>query len=165
MTSFTVQATRYPVHPSCLRLIMDSFALTSSRKPSTGSARSRVGACARVLRGRDRLSAFSTRIHQVLLSQVKSDRRSPGTSGPVATVRNFPGALADWNGLYRRRVRRLLAHRGELAQSRVGFTGSSDRSGDGRAPFASDQSYAHDVFNAARSRLVQREEHTGERLV
>ncbi len=138
-----------PVHPSVLRLIMDSLRYFVIDCHVDGFRFDLASALAREFHDVDRLSAFFDIIHQdPILSQVKLIAE-PWDVGPGGyQVGNFPVLWAEWNGKYRDAMRdfwRGQANVGEFAQR---FTGSSDLyADDGRAPFASINFVtAHDGF-------------------
>jgi len=128
-----------PVHPSVLRLIMDSLRYFVLDCHVDGFRFDLASALAREFHDVDRLSAFFDIIYQdPVLSQVKLIAE-PWDVGPGGyQVGNFPVLWAEWNGKYRDAVRdfwRGQANVGEFAQR---FTGSSDLyQDDGRDPFAS----------------------------
>ncbi len=141
-----------PVHPSVLRLIMDSLRYWAVECRVDGFRFDLASALARELYDVDRLAAFFDVIHQdPVLSQVKLIAE-PWDVGPGGyQVGNFPVLWAEWNGLYRDSVRdfwRGLGNVGELA-SRI--SGSSDLyASDGRSPSASINFVtAHDGFTLA----------------
>src|SRR5579862_2680543 len=138
-----------PVHPSVLRLIMDSLRYFVLDCHVDGFRFDLASALAREFHDVDRLSAFFDIIYQdPVLSQVKLIAE-PWDVGPGGyQVGNFPVLWAEWNGKYRDAVRdfwRGQANVGEFAQR---FTGSSDLyQDDGRDPFASINFVtAHDGF-------------------
>ncbi len=138
-----------PVHPSVLRLIMDSLRYFVIDCHVDGFRFDLASALAREFHDVDRLSAFFDIIHQdPILSQVKLIAE-PWDVGPGGyQVGNFPVLWAEWNGKYRDAIRdfwRAQANVGEFAQR---FTGSSDLyADDGRDPFASINFVtAHDGF-------------------
>jgi glycogen operon protein len=138
-----------PVHPSVLRLIMDSLRYFVLECHVDGFRFDLASALAREFFDVDRLSAFFDTIHQdPVISQVKLIAE-PWDVGPGGyQVGNFPVLWAEWNGKYRDAVRdfwRGQANVGEFAQR---FTGSSDLyQDDGRDPFASINFVtAHDGF-------------------
>jgi glycogen operon protein len=138
-----------PVHPSVLRLIMDSLRYFVLDCHVDGFRFDLASALAREFFDVDRLSAFFDTIHQdPVLSQVKLIAE-PWDVGPGGyQVGNFPVLWAEWNGKYRDTMRdfwRGQANVGDFAQR---FTGSSDLYGeDGRDPFASINFItAHDGF-------------------
>jgi glycogen operon protein len=138
-----------PVHPSVLRLIMDSLRYWVTECHVDGFRFDLASALAREFYDVDRLSAFFDVIHQdPVLSQVKLIAE-PWDVGPGGyQVGNFPVLWTEWNGMYRDVMRdfwRGQAHVGEFARR---FTGSSDLyESDGRRPFASINFItAHDGF-------------------
>jgi glycogen operon protein len=138
-----------PVHPSVLRLIMDSLRYFVLDCHVDGFRFDLASALAREFFDVDRLSAFFDIIQQdPVLSQVKLIAE-PWDVGPGGyQVGNFPVLWAEWNGKYRDALRdfwRGQANIGEFAQR---FTGSSDLyQDDGRDPFASINFVtAHDGF-------------------
>ncbi len=141
-----------PVHPSVLRLIMDSLRYWVVECHVDGFRFDLASALARELYEVDRLSAFFDVIHQdPVLSQVKLIAE-PWDVGPGGyQVGNFPVLWSEWNGMYRDTMRdfwRGRASRGDFA-SRI--SGSSDLyESDGREPFASINFItAHDGFTLA----------------
>jgi glycogen operon protein len=139
-----------PVHPSVLRLIMDSLRYWVLEMHVDGFRFDLAAALARELYDVDRLSSFFDVIHQdPVLSQVKLIAE-PWDVGPGGyQVGNFPVLWTEWNGMYRDAVRdfwRGASHGvGELA-SRI--SGSADLyQSDGRRPLASINFVtAHDGF-------------------
>jgi isoamylase len=138
-----------PVHPSVLRLIMDSLRYWVVECHVDGFRFDLASALARELYDVDRLSAFFDTIHQdPVLSQVKLIAE-PWDVGPGGyQVGNFPVLWSEWNGVYRDTMRdfwRAHASVGEFAQR---LSGSADLyESDGREPFASINFItAHDGF-------------------
>jgi glycogen operon protein len=138
-----------PVHPSVLRLIMDSLRYWVTECHVDGFRFDLAAALAREFFDVDRLSAFFDTIHQdPVLSQVKLIAE-PWDVGPGGyQVGNFPVLWSEWNGKYRDTVRdwwRGSASSGEFAQR---LSGSADLyEADGRDPFASINFVtAHDGF-------------------
>jgi isoamylase len=138
-----------PVHPSVLRLIMDSLRYWVTECHVDGFRFDLAAALAREFYDVDRLSAFFDVIHQdPVLSQVKLIAE-PWDVGPGGyQVGNFPVLWSEWNGVYRDSMRdfwRGHSNSGEFAQR---LSGSSDLYGaDGRDPFASINFItAHDGF-------------------
>jgi glycogen operon protein len=138
-----------PVHPSVLRLIMDSLRYWVIDCHVDGFRFDLAAALARELFDVDRLSAFFDVIHQdPILSQVKLIAE-PWDVGPGGyQVGNFPVLWSEWNGVYRDVVRdwwRGHASCGDFAQR---LSGSADLyEADGREPFASINFItAHDGF-------------------
>jgi len=138
-----------PVHPSVLRLIMDSLRYFAIECHVDGFRFDLASALAREFYEVDRLSAFFDTIHQdPVLSQVKLIAE-PWDVGPGGyQVGNFPVLWAEWNGMYRDTTRDFWRAQANVAQFASRFTGSSDLyQSDGRAPFASINFVtAHDGF-------------------
>ena len=141
-----------PVHPSVLRLIMDSLRYWVTECHVDGFRFDLAAALAREFFDVDRLSAFFDTIHQdPVLSQVKLIAE-PWDVGPGGyQVGNFPVLWSEWNGVYRDTMRdywRGFANCGEFAER---LSGSSDLyESDGREPFASINFItAHDGFTLA----------------
>jgi glycogen operon protein len=138
-----------PVHPSVLRLIMDSLRYWVTECHVDGFRFDLAAALAREFFEVDRLSAFFDTIHQdPVLSQVKLIAE-PWDVGPGGyQVGNFPVLWSEWNGVYRDSMRdwwRGFTSCGEFAER---LSGSSDLyEADGRDPFASINFItAHDGF-------------------
>jgi glycogen operon protein len=138
-----------PVHPSVLRLIMDSLRYWVIECHVDGFRFDLASALAREFFDVDRLSAFFDVIHQdPVLSQVKLIAE-PWDVGPGGyQVGNFPVLWSEWNGVYRDVMRdwwRGFANCGDFAER---LSGSSDLyAADGRDPFASINFItAHDGF-------------------
>jgi glycogen operon protein len=138
-----------PVHPSVLRLIMDSLRYWVIECHVDGFRFDLAAALAREFFDVDRLSAFFDVIHQdPVLSQVKLIAE-PWDVGPGGyQVGNFPVLWSEWNGVYRDTIRdfwRGEANCGEFASR---LSGSADLyESDGREPFASINFVtAHDGF-------------------
>jgi isoamylase len=141
-----------PVHPSVLRLIMDSLRYWVMECHVDGFRFDLAAALAREFYDVDRLSAFFDVIHQdPVLSQVKLIAE-PWDVGPGGyQVGNFPILWSEWNGVYRDTMRdfwRGQASAGEFASR---LTGSADLyQSDGREPIASINFItAHDGFTLA----------------
>jgi glycogen operon protein len=138
-----------PVHPSVLRLIMDSLRYFVMECHVDGFRFDLASALAREFYEVDRLSAFFDTIHQdPVLSQVKLIAE-PWDVGPGGyQVGNFPVLWAEWNGIYRDTVRDFWRGQANVADFTRRFTGSSDLyQDDGRMPFASINFVtAHDGF-------------------
>ncbi len=138
-----------PVHPSVLRLIMDSLRYFAIECHVDGFRFDLASALAREFYDVDRLSAFFDTIHQdPVLSQVKLIAE-PWDVGPGGyQVGNFPILWSEWNGVYRDAMRdfwRTYASVGEFAQRLSGSADLYER--DGREPFASINFItAHDGF-------------------
>jgi len=138
-----------PVHPSVLRLIMDSLRYFVTECHVDGFRFDLASALAREFYEVDRLSAFFDVIHQdPVLSQVKLIAE-PWDVGPGGyQVGKFPVLWSEWNGIYRDVVRDFWRGRASVAEFASRFTGSSDLYGfDGRHPFSSVNFVtAHDGF-------------------
>jgi isoamylase len=137
-----------PVHPSVLRLIMDSLRLFVTEYHVDGFRFDLASALARELYEVDRLSSFFDTIHQdPVLSQVKLIAE-PWDVGPGGyQVGNFPVRWTEWNGIYRDAIRDFWRGEAPLRELATRFTGSADLYGDGRRPFASINFVtAHDGF-------------------
>jgi glycogen operon protein len=138
-----------PVHPSVLRLIMDSLRYFVIECHVDGFRFDLASALAREFYDVDRLSAFFDTIHQdPVLSQVKLIAE-PWDVGPGGyQVGNFPVLWAEWNGIYRDTMRDFWRGQANVADFARRFTGSSDLyQDDGRTPFASINFItAHDGF-------------------
>jgi len=138
-----------PVHPSVLRLIMDSLRYFVLDCHVDGFRFDLASALAREFFDVDRLSAFFDTIHQdPVLSQVKLIAE-PWDVGPGGyQVGNFPVLWAEWNGKYRDSMRDFWRGQGSVGEFAQRFTGSSDLyQDDGREPFASINFVtAHDGF-------------------
>ena len=138
-----------PVHPSVLRLIMDSLRYFVLECHVDGFRFDLASALAREFYDVDRLSAFFDTIHQdPVLSQVKLIAE-PWDVGPGGyQVGNFPVLWAEWNGKYRDSVRDFWRMQGSIGEFAQRFTGSADLYGSrGRDPFASINFVtAHDGF-------------------
>ena len=139
-----------PVHPSVLRLIMDSLRYWVTECHVDGFRFDLASALAREFFDVDRLSAFFDVIHQdPVLSQVKLIAE-PWDVGPGGyQVGNFPVLWSEWNGVYRDTMRDYLARlRATAATFAERLSGSADLyEADGREPFASINFItAHDGF-------------------
>jgi len=138
-----------PVHPSVLRLIMDSLRYWVLECRVDGFRFDLASALAREFYDVDRLSAFFDTIHQdPVLSQVKLIAE-PWDVGPGGyQVGNFPVLWAEWNGKYRDSIRDFWRGQGSVGEFAQRFTGSADLyQEDGRDPFASINFVtAHDGF-------------------
>jgi len=137
------------VHPSTLRLIMDSLRYWVGECHVDGFRFDLASALARELYDVDRLSAFFDTIHQdPVLSQVKLIAE-PWDVGPGGyQVGNFPVLWSEWNGMYRDTMRDFWRGEASVADFASRLTGSSDLyESDGRHPFASINFItAHDGF-------------------
>jgi glycogen operon protein len=138
-----------PVHPSVLRLIMDSLRYFVTECHVDGFRFDLASALAREFYDVDRLSAFFDVIHQdPVLSQVKLIAE-PWDVGPGGyQVGNFPILWSEWNGIYRDTMRDFWRGEATVAEFASRFGGSADLyQSDGRKPFASVNFItAHDGF-------------------
>src|SRR6187399_1966918 len=141
-----------PMHPSVLRLIMDSLRYWVIDCHVDGFRFDLASALARELYDVDRLSAFFDVIHQdPILSQVKLIAE-PWDVGPGGyQVGNFPVLWSEWNGIYRDTMRDFWRGSVGVSDFASRFTGSSDLyQHDGRRPSASINFItAHDGFPLA----------------
>jgi isoamylase len=138
-----------PVHPSTLRLIMDSLRYWVMECHVDGFRFDLASALAREFHEVDRLSAFFDIIHQdPVLSQVKLIAEPWDVGEGGYQVGNFPVLWSEWNGIYRDTVRDFWRGQAPIAAFAERFTGSSDLyESDGRKPFASINFVtAHDGF-------------------
>ncbi|MGZ4170713.1 MAG: glycogen debranching protein GlgX, partial [Solirubrobacteraceae bacterium] len=138
-----------PVHPSVLRLIMDSLRYFVIECHVDGFRFDLASALAREFYDVDRLSAFFDTIHQdPVLSQVKLIAE-PWDVGPGGyQVGNFPILWSEWNGVYRDTMRDFWRASASVGQFAERLSGSADLyESDGRDPFASINFVtAHDGF-------------------
>jgi isoamylase len=138
-----------PVHPTVLRLIMDSLRYFVVDCHVDGFRFDLASALAREFYEVDRLSAFFDIIHQdPILSQVKLIAE-PWDVGPGGyQVGNFPILWSEWNGIYRDTMRDFWRGQAPLRDFASRFGGSADLyENDGRRPFASVNFItAHDGF-------------------
>jgi len=141
-----------PVHPSVLRLIMDSLRYWVTECHVDGFRFDLASALAREFFDVDRLSSFFDIIHQdPVLSQVKLIAE-PWDVGPGGyQVGNFPVLWSEWNGMYRDTMRDFWRGRASCGDFARRLSGSSDLyEADGRDPFASINFVtAHDGFTLA----------------
>ena len=138
-----------PVHPSVLRLIMDSLRYFAIECHVDGFRFDLASALAREFHEVDRLSAFFDIIHQdPILSQVKLIAEPWDVGEGGYQVGNFPVLWTEWNGIYRDTMRDFWRGQAGVSQFAQRFTGSSDLyQHDGRRPFASINFItAHDGF-------------------
>jgi isoamylase len=137
------------MHPSVLRMIMDSLRYWVIECHVDGFRFDLASALARELYDVDRLSAFFDVIHQdPVLSQVKLIAE-PWDVGPGGyQVGNFPVLWSEWNGIYRDTMRDFWRGHASVGDFVARLTGSSDLyEDDGRHPFASINFItAHDGF-------------------
>jgi glycogen operon protein len=140
------------VHPSVLRLIMDSLRYWVTECHVDGFRFDLASALARELYDVDRLASFFDVIHQdPILSQVKLIAE-PWDVGPGGyQVGNFPPGWSEWNGIYRDAMRDFWRGQASVAAFAGRVTGSSDLyEDDGRHPVASINFItAHDGFTLA----------------
>jgi isoamylase len=138
-----------PVHPTVLRLIMDSLRYFVTECHVDGFRFDLASALAREFYEVDRLSAFFDIIHQdPILSQVKLIAE-PWDVGPGGyQVGNFPILWSEWNGIYRDTMRDFWRGQAPVRDFASRFGGSADLyETDGRRPFASINFItAHDGF-------------------
>ncbi|WP_217922847.1 glycogen debranching protein GlgX [Miltoncostaea oceani] len=139
-----------PVHPSVLRLIMDSLRYWVTEMHVDGFRFDLASSLAREFYEVDRLSGFFDVVHQdPVLSQVKLIAE-PWDVGPGGyQVGNFPVQWAEWNGAYRDSVRDFWRGEGPGAPDIAArLTASSELyEGDGRRPTSSVNFItAHDGF-------------------
>jgi glycogen operon protein len=138
-----------PVHPTVLRLIMDSLRYFAGDCHVDGFRFDLASALAREFYDVDRLSAFFDVIHQdPMISQVKLIAE-PWDVGPGGyQVGNFPVLWSEWNGIYRDTMRDFWRGNSNVADFAERFGGSADLyERDGRRPFASINFItAHDGF-------------------
>jgi isoamylase len=138
-----------PVHPSVLRLIMDSLRYFVMECHVDGFRFDLASALAREFHEVDRLSAFFDIIHQdPVLSQVKLIAEPWDVGEGGYQVGNFPILWTEWNGMYRDTMRDFWRGQTGVGSFAQRFTGSSDLyQSDGRRPFASINFItAHDGF-------------------
>jgi glycogen operon protein len=141
-----------PMHPSVLRLIMDSLRYWAVECHVDGFRFDLASALAREFFDVDRLSSFFDIIHQdPVLSQVKLIAE-PWDVGPGGyQVGNFPILWSEWNGMYRDAIRDFWRGESNAGDFASRLSGSSDLyQSDGRDPFASINFVtAHDGFTLA----------------
>ncbi len=138
-----------PVHPSVLRLIMDSLRYFVIEGHVDGFRFDLASALAREFHEVDRLSAFFDIIHQdPILSAVKLIAEPWDVGEGGYQVGNFPVLWTEWNGIYRDTMRDFWRGQAPVSEFASRFTGSSDLyQHDGRRPFASINFItAHDGF-------------------
>jgi isoamylase len=141
-----------PVHPSVLRLIMDSLRYFVGDCHVDGFRFDLAAALAREFHEVDRLSAFFDIIYQdPILSQVKLIAEPWDIGEGGYQVGNFPVLWTEWNGLYRDVVRDFWRGQARIGDFTDRFAGSADLyERDGRRPFASINFVtAHDGFTLA----------------
>ena len=138
-----------PVHPSVLRLIMDSLRYFVTECHVDGFRFDLASALAREFHEVDRLSAFFDVIHQdPVLSQVKLIAEPWDVGEGGYQVGNFPVLWTEWNGIYRDVVRDFWRGEARPGDFAYRFAGSADLyEKDGRKPTASINFVtAHDGF-------------------
>jgi glycogen operon protein len=138
-----------PVHPSVLRLIMDSLRYFAIECHVDGFRFDLAAALAREFHEVDRLSAFFDIIHQdPVLSQLKLIAEPWDVGEGGYQVGNFPVLWTEWNGIYRDQIRDFWRADTRLGDSAERFSGSADLyQDDGRRPSASINFIsAHDGF-------------------
>jgi isoamylase len=141
-----------PVHPSVLRLIMDSLRYFANDCHVDGFRFDLAAALAREFHEVNRLSAFFDIIHQdPTLSQVKLIAEPWDVGEGGYQVGNFPVLWTEWNGPYRDVVRDFWRGNARIGNFTDRFAGSADLfEQDGRQPFASINFVtAHDGFTLA----------------
>jgi isoamylase len=141
-----------PVHPSVLRLIMDSLRYFVGECHVDGFRFDLASALAREFHEVNRLSAFFDIIHQdPNLSQVKLIAEPWDVGEGGYQVGNFPVLWTEWNGLYRDVMRDFWRGEASVGEFAFRFTGSADLyETDGRKPHASINFItAHDGFTLA----------------
>ncbi len=138
------------MHPSTLRLIMDSLRYWATEMHVDGFRFDLASTLARELHAVDRLGAFFDIIHQdPILAQVKLIAEPWDIGEGGYQVGNFPVDWAEWNGKYRDTIRDFWrSEDSKLAEFAYRFTGSSDLyQNNGRTPGASVNFVtAHDGF-------------------
>jgi glycogen operon protein len=127
-----------PVHPSVLRLIMDSLRYFVAECHVDGFRFDLAAALAREFHEVDRLSAFFDIIYQdPILSQVKLIAEPWDLGEGGYQVGNFPVLWTEWNGLYRDVVRDFWRGAARIGDFTDRLAGSADLyQRDGRRPFA-----------------------------
>jgi isoamylase len=141
-----------PVHPSVLRMIMDSLRYFVTSCHVDGFRFDLASALAREFHEVNRLSAFFDIIHQdPVLSQVKLIAEPWDVGEGGYQVGNFPVLWTEWNGIYRDVMRDFWRGQARIGDFAERFAGSADLyQRDGRRPFASINFVtAHDGFTLA----------------
>ena len=141
-----------PVHPSVLRLMMDSLRYFVVDCHVDGFRFDLASALAREFHAVNRLSAFFDIIFQdPVLSQVKLIAEPWDVGEGGYQVGNFPVLWSEWNGPYRDVVRDFWRGAVRVGEFATRFAGSADLyERDGRRPFASINFVtAHDGFTLA----------------
>jgi isoamylase len=137
------------VHPSVLRLIMDSLRYWALDCHVDGFRFDLASTLAREFFGFDRLSGFLDAIHQdPVLSQLKLIAEPWDVAADGYQVGNFPSLWSEWNGVYRDSMRDFWRGHTGAAEFARRSTGSSDLyEHQGRRPSASVNFItAHDGF-------------------
>ena len=154
-----------PVHPSVLRLIMDSLRYFVIECHVDGFRFDLASALAREFHEVDRLSAFFDIIHQdPILSQVKLIAEPWDVGEGGYQVGNFPVLWTEWNGMYRDTMRDFWRGQSNVGEFASRFTGSSDLY-ETRRPQAVRVDQLHHRarrLHAARPRHLQRQAQRGE---
>ena len=154
-----------PVHPSVLRLIMDSLRYWVIDCHVDGFRFDLASALARELYDVDRLSAFFDVIHQdPVLSQVKLIAE-PWDLGPGGyQVGNFPVLWTEWNGLYRDTMRDVWRGQTNVGRVRLALHGLERPLRVRRAPPLGLDQLRHRArrLHAGRPRLLQPEAQRGQ---
>ena len=155
-----------PVHPSVLRLIMDSLRYWVTECHVDGFRFDLASALARELYDVDRLSAFFDVIHQdPVLSQVKLIAE-PWDLGPGGyQVGNFPVLWTEWNGMYRDTMRDVWRGHANVGGVRLALHRLERPLRVRRPPPVRLDQLRHGArrLHAGRPRLLQREAQRGER--
>ena len=153
------------VHPSVLRLIMDSLRYWVTECHVDGFRFDLASALARELYDVDRLSAFFDVIHQdPILSQVEADRRALGRRPGRLPGRQLPRAVVGVERDLPRHDARLLARPGQRRRVRAALHGL-ERPLPARRPASVRVGQLHHRprrLHAARPRLLQREAQRGQ---
>ena len=140
------------LHPSVLRLIMDSLRYWVTECHVDGFRFDLASALARELHDFNPRSAFLEAIHQdPVLSQVKLIAEPWDIGHGGYQVGHFPVLWSEWNGIYRDTMRDFWRGHAGLAEFSRRFAGSSDLyDRGGRGPTASINFVtAHDGFTLA----------------
>ena len=153
------------MHPSVLRLIMDSLRYWVAECHVDGFRFDLASALARELYDVDRLASFFDVIHQdPILSQVKLIAE-PWDVGPGGyQVGNFPVLWSEWNGIYRDVMRDFWRGRGRCRPARVALH-RLQRPLRGRRPPPVRVGQLHHRarrLHAQRPRLLQRQAQRGQ---
>ena len=155
-----------PVHPSVLRLIMDSLRYFVVDCHVDGFRFDLASALAREFYDVDRLSAFFDIIHQdPILSQVKLIAE-PWDVGPGGyQVGNFPILWSEWNGIYRDTMRDFWRGQAPIARLRAALHRLERPLRVRRAAAVRVDQLRHRArrLHAPRPRLLQRQAQRGER--